>query len=49
MKKEIGAIKPNSLKSEHLVAGVKPIMACIGSYDDYEEIPIREQFSKQSN
>lgn len=54
MKENLGALKSaNSLKSEHLIKGVKPIMACVGSYGDYgiseEETFLKEHFDKPSD
>ena len=43
------AKSPNSLKSEHLIEGVRPIMVCVGSYKDYGSYrrhSIKEAFSE---
>ena len=40
----------DSLKLEHLTGGIRPIMACVGSYSDYgvvEKTAIGEKFSEQ--
>src|SRR3989338_11226688 len=51
MEERKGNSKPvDSLKSEHLIRGVKPIMTCVGSFGDFgpiERASIEEEFSGQ--
>lgn len=43
MKESAIAKLPNPVKSEHLIDGVKPIMVCVGSYEDFDYL--KKEFS----